>query len=83
VYIRTSAYLNRRKVSAVKKLLELIVVLLSSDDRVATASGFLEFFAIENLDSSTERFDQLTVLQVICGFRNGGGVRSRTLRRKQ
>ena len=53
VYIRTAAYLNLRKVSTVKKLLEvasmlLLAVLLSSDDRVTTAGDFLELRAIEN-----------------------------------
>ena len=65
MYIRTPAYLNKEKVSTVKKLLELrlvVAVMLSGDYRVATASYSLQAFAIENPDASAERFDQFAVL---------------------
>ena len=70
--IGTTAYLNLRKVSTVKELLQLGVrtgllhaVLLGTDDRVATTSGLLELFAIENPYAPAERFDELAVLQLI------------------
>ena len=78
--IGTAAYLNLRKVSTVKELLQLgvyvqsllLAVVLGSDDRVATTSGFLEFFSIENPYAAAERLDELAVLQLICSLRDCG-----------
>ena len=73
--IGTSAYLNLRKVSTVKKLLELVLRLLiadllGSDDRVATTSDVLEASAIEDLYASAQRVNELAVLQLICSLRD-------------
>src|SRR5689334_852534 len=69
--IRTSAYLNRRKVDTVKKLLgsrvmiPLVAVelgLLSGDYRIATTGLLLEAFAIQKADTASYKLNQTAVL---------------------
>ena len=71
VIIRTSAYLDPRKVMTVKNLLGSGVLrfefaadfgLLSGDDRIATTGLLLEAFAIEKTDSASYELNQAVVL---------------------
>jgi len=48
-------------------------VVLSDDDRIATASDVLETFTIENPDASAKRLDEFGVL-LICSLRDGGAA---------
>src|SRR5215217_6931675 len=50
----------------------LFAVLLGGDDRITTATDFLELFAVENPYAPAQRFDEFVVLQLICGLCDGG-----------